>query len=193
MDVIEAIATRRMVPGVGERRPDREEIELLLAAAVRAPNHHLTEPWRFIVLAGDALGALGGAMAERVREQYAQDPGLEQRVEAERARPLRAPVIVVVVYSPSSNPRAIEVEDRYSVGAAMQNLLLAAHATGLGAYLRTGPAAEHAGVRRHLGLAGGEEIAGFVYLGYPDEGDAPRAMSERTAAAERTSWVGWDR
>jgi nitroreductase len=150
----------------------------------------MTEPWRFIVLTGDALAELGDAMAERIRESYANEPDLEKRVEVEKARPFRAPVIIVVVYSPSDNPKAIEVEDRYAVGALMQNILLAAHASGLGAYLRTGPAAEYSGVHEFLALRRGEEIAGFIYLGYPEQ-EAAAELSSRTPAHERTEWRGW--
>lgn len=191
METIESILTRRSVPKVADKRPSPKEIESLLEAGVRAPNHHLTEPWRFIVLAGDALDRLGEEMAVRVREEHAGDPELHKRVEVEKSRPRRAPVIIVVIYTPSSNPKAIEVEDRYAVGSLMQNILLAAHASDLGAYLRTGPAAEYPGVHRHLGLREGEEIAGFIYVGYPAEGEE-RSMSARTPPKERTTWLGWD-
>ncbi|MGH2811750.1 MAG: nitroreductase family protein [Actinomycetota bacterium] len=191
MDTLEAIFSRRSIPNVEDRRPDRSLIEKLLEAAVQAPNHHLTEPWRFVVLTGGALDRLGEAMAERVKAQYAADPNLSQRVQLELSRPRRAPVILTVVYVPSDNPKAIEVEDRYALGAAIENVLLAAQALGLGAYLRTGPAAEFEGVKRFLGLSEGEEIAGFIYLGYPAaDGEAP--APKRTAASERTVWLGWD-
>ena len=188
MEAEEAILTRRMIPNVSDRRPGRGDIEALLGAAVRAPNHFLTQPWRFVVIAGDALDGLGAAMAERVKEEHEGDDELERRVEMERQRPRRAPVIITVVYVPSDDPRAIEVEDRYAVGAAMQNILLMAHARGMGAYLRTGPAAEYEGVKQHLGLKDGEEIAGFVYVGYPE---ADRPLTERTDAGELTEWRGW--
>jgi len=162
----------------------------LLEAAVRAPNHHLTEPWRFVVLTGQALEDLGEAMGEGARRQHAEAHDLEMRVQVERARPRRAPVIVAVVYVPSTHPRALEVEDRYAVGAAIENLLLAAHATGLAAHLRTGAAAQDPSVREYLGLKDGEEVATFVYLGYP--GGEPRPFSRRTPACERTDWRGWD-
>jgi nitroreductase len=190
LDALEAILTRRSVSKVSQERPDAPLIERLLEAGVRAPNHHLTEPWRFIVLTGDALADLGEVMAARIKESYADEPDLEKRVEVEKSRPFRAPVIVVVVYSPSDNPKAIEVEDRYAVGALMQNILIAAHASGLGGYLRTGPAAEYPGVHEHLDLRGGEEIAGFIYLGYP-EPDPPGEPSPRTPVDERTIWRGW--
>lgn len=190
MEVEEAIHTRSSVGKVLPDRPDRPTIEALLDAAVRAPTHHLTEPWRFIVLAGSALDDLGEAMTIRVRETASPDEDLEQRLEVERARPHRAPVIIVVVYVPSTNPRAIEVEDRYSIGAAMQNILLAAHGRGLGAFLRTGPASRHRAVLDHLGLAPAEEVAGFIYVGIPSGAEVTR--SRRTEASVITDWRGWD-
>jgi nitroreductase len=190
VDALDAIMTRRSMNKVAERLPDQDTIRTLIETAVRAPNHHLTQPWRFIVLAGTALEALGDAMAERLRRETPDDPFLDQKAERERAKAFRAPVIVTVVYVPSSNPKAVEVEDRYAVGAAMENMLLAAHALGLGVYLRTGPAAYDEGVRRVLGLASGEEVAGFLYLGYVD-GDPP-GMPPRAPAGERTTWLGWD-
>jgi nitroreductase len=191
MDVLGGILSRRMVPKVSDRRPERSQIEQLLQAGVRAPNHYLTEPWRFLVLTGKALDELGEAMAERLRRESVGDPNLDQKIEMEKSRPRRAPVILTVVYGRSSDPRAVEVEDRYAVGAAMQNILLSAHALGLGAYLRTGPAASDPEVAKFLGLKEGEEVAGFIYLGYPSE-DSPRPMTPRTPPQERTSWRGWD-
>jgi nitroreductase len=76
------------------------------------------------------------------------------------------------------------------VGAAIENLLLAAHAAGMVAHLRTGTAAQDPEVRRYLGLVEGEEVASFVYLGYP-AGEA-RPLTHRTPPCERTGWRGWD-
>lgn len=190
MDVIDAIASRRSIRKFGAESVNEEMVRSVLDAAVRAPTHHLTEPWRFVVLKGKALDDLGEVMADRIRRDYADSPDLEHKVELERSRPHRAPAIIAVVYTPSSNPKAIEVEDRYAIGAAIQNILLAAHGIGLGAYLRTGPAAGDEGVKRFLGLQPREEIAGFVYFGRP-EPDQSEAMSRRTPAGERTTWMGW--
>jgi nitroreductase len=189
VDALEAILTRRSVAKISGTRPAREEVTRLLEAAVRAPNHHLTEPWRFVVLTGHAREDLGEVMADRVRRERAESPDLEARVRIERARPLRAPVIVAIVYVPSANPPALEVEDRYAVGAAMQNLLLAAHASGMAAYLRTGAAATDPAVHKLLGLTEGEDIASFIYLGYPSEAGSP--PTRRTPAGDRTTWLGW--
>ena len=191
MDAHEAIATRHMVPKVGPEPPSRSQIEALVDAAVRAPTHHLTEPWRFIVLKGKALDGLGESMAERVRDENAGSDDLEHKMQVERSRPHRAPVIVVAIYRPSPHPKAIEIEDRYALGAAIQNLLLEAHASGLGAYWRTGPAASAPSVGKFLGLEDGEEVAGFLYVGTPTH-EQERPITRRTKASEVTSWVGWE-
>lgn len=199
MDVEEAIRSRRSIAAVTGQRPPRSDVEALLQAAVHAPTHHMTQPWRFIVLAGDALAELGAVMGERVRRESPGDPRLEEKVAAEAGRTALAPTIVAVVYTPSTHPKAIAAEDRAAVAAAIQNLLLAAHNRGLATYWRTGPAALDPGVARHLGLnpaapsdpaAPGEEIVGFVYLGYAAQ--EPPPAKPRVSAADRTTWRGWD-
>lgn len=186
MDAIEAIRSRRMIPKVGGERPKREEIEALLEAAVRAPNHHLTEPWRFHILAGDERGRLARAISD---EAVARGVSRED-AETDAARKVaRAPVIVVFTVLPSGEPDVVEQEELVSVAMAVQNFLLAAHAGGLGAMLRTGPAAYHPSSRDHLDLDPRERVVGFVYLGYP-AGD--RSATPRAPAVERTRWLGWD-
>jgi nitroreductase len=187
MNTYDAIMSRRMVPRPkAEPAPAREQIQKLLDAAVRAPTHFLTQPWRFVVLTGDALKELGDAWA-RGDEREGRDP------ERARERPLRAPVILTVLEKPNTqNPKVVEVEEHHATGAAIQNILLAAHDMGLGAMIRTGAAAQLEEVRDYLGCAEGELIAGFIYLGYPPEGDDERPMTRRTPAAEKTEWRGFD-
>ena len=77
------------------------------------------------------------------------------------------------------------------MGAAMQNMLLAAHDMGLGAMLRTGPAAELPEVREYLGVRADEFVAGFVYVGYPLPGNDERPMTRRDNHDDLTEWRGW--
>lgn len=185
MDTYEAIMTRRSVPKTAEAVPSREQIRRLLDAAVAAPNHHLTEPWRFVVLGGDALKELGDVFA-----QHAQRTG--GNVELARDLPQRAPVIITVIERPRiADPHVPEIEDHHAVGAAMQNILLAAHAAGLVAMIRTGPYARLPEVHEHLGLNAGEFIAGFVYVGFPVEGFTKKPP-RKTPASELTEWRGFD-
>jgi nitroreductase len=186
METYQAIMTRRSVhrPAPG-RVPDRAIVDKLLAAAVRAPSHHLTQPWRFIVLTGDALRDLGEAWAAAA-EGEGDDPDLV------RQKALRAPVIITVIEDPHlDNPKVIEIEEHHAVGAAMQNILLAAHDLGLGAMLRTGPAAYKQEVRDYLKLTDDEIVAGFIYLGYPPQND-DRPMTRRDEPGARTEWRGWE-
>jgi nitroreductase len=185
METFEAIMTRRSVGKTTDEVPDRTVIEKLIAAAVAAPNHHLTEPWRFIVLTGDALKALGDAWAA-AEERAGGNP------DAARDKTQRAPVILVVIERPRlSHPKVVEVEEHHAVGAAIQNVLLAGHDMGLAAMLRTGPAARFEEVRNYLDLADEEFVAGFIYIGYPPE-DYERKAPRKSPIAELTEWRGWD-
>jgi nitroreductase len=184
METYEAIMTRRSGAKTTDQVPERNAIEKLLDAAVAAPNHHLTEPWRFVVLAGDALKELGDAWAAG-EEQMGRDP------EKVREKPLRAPVIIAVIERPKAHlPKVVEIEEHHAMGAAMQNMLLTAHDAGLAAMLRTGEAAHISEVRTFLGLEEGEFVAGFIYVGYPPE-DYDRKPPRKTSAAELTEWRGW--
>jgi nitroreductase len=184
VDAYEAIMTRRSVPRC-DGDVDRGAVDKLLAAAVRAPNHHLTQPWRFVVLAGDARLELARAWAAGLEREGKDASRIPDKV-------LRAPVIVCVIERPHlDNPKVVEIDEHYAVGAAIQNMLLAAHALGLGAMHRTGAATTFPEVRDYLGLGPDELIAGFVYVGRPPDGDAARPMTRRTDHAELTEWRGW--
>ncbi len=177
--------TRRSVPFVANAPVEKRKVERLLDAAVRAPNHHLTQPWRFIVLTGRALQELADAWAAGAQRE-GKDP------EAARSKALRAPVIICVVECPKGHlPKVSDIEEHHATGAALQNILLAAHDMGLGAMMRTGPAAHIPEVRRHLGLEDAELIAGFIYLGHPRAEDGARPLSRRTDPAGLTEWRGW--
>jgi nitroreductase len=182
VETFDAIMTRRSVPRVGDRVPDSATIQRLLDAAVRAPTHHLTQPWRFIVLRGDALHGLGAAWAAGVERSGKNPDGVV-------AKALRAPAIICVVGRPKTHlPKVVELEEHHAIGAAIQNILLAAHAWGLGAMMRTGPAASLEEVRDFLGLEATEIIAGFVYLGYPLDGPEERPLTRRADASTLTEW-----
>jgi nitroreductase len=184
VDAIEAIMTRRSVPRC-DGEVERELVEKVLAAAVRAPNHHLTQPWRFVVLTGEARNELARAWAAGLERQGRDASRIPEKV-------LRAPVIVCVLERPHlENPKVVEIDEHYAVGAAIQNMLLAAHALGLGAMHRTGAATTMPEVRDYLGAAPDELIAGFVYVGRPPEGDDARPQSRRRDHSEITEWRGW--
>ena len=135
MKVLEAIHSRSSIGKLSDQLPSREQIEQLLDAAIRAPNHHVTEPWRFFVVAGDARAELGDLMADLLAKTL-DDPTADRaqnRLRQERSKPLRAPVLIIVAASPSREGKVIEAEEVTATAAAVQNILLMAHDMGLGA------------------------------------------------------------
>src|SRR5690349_21397011 len=150
--VIEALRARQSMGRVRPERPPRELVERVIEAAGWAPNHYRTEPWRFFVVAGRAREDLGEAMASALAAKLADAPADEARdlIERERRKPLRAPVIIVVAVIPSETAKVVEVEEIAGTSAAVQNMLLAAEALGLGAMWRTGASAYDPAIKRFL-------------------------------------------
>ena len=187
--VLEAIRTRRSIGRVRPECPSKELIEQLLEAAVWAPNHRLTEPWRFFVLAGDARHQLGEVFARSLDATLpAGVADRQSQLDKARAKPLRAPIVITVAVVPQTGPKVIEIEEVLAGGAAVQNLLLAAHDLGLAAMWRTGEPAYDPAVKAFFGLPETAHIVGFVYVGYADAA-APRMI--RRPAAGCTEWLGW--
>lgn len=184
MEALEAILTRHSMAKVKSDPVPRELIEKLLSAAVQAPNHYRVRPWRFVVLTGKSREALGEVMAQSLKQQHPELP--VEGMEKERAKPLRAPLLVAVGVDKSDDPRVLEIENICSVAAAVENLLLAAHAEGLGAMWRTGPAAHDLNVKKFLGFEPDRQLLGFVYIGFPDP-EGP--VVERPSYEDRTVWM----
>lgn len=190
MDVLTAIRTRRSVSKVTGVCPPREVVEEILDAATWAPNHRVTEPWRFFVLAGEERARLGEVIAHSRTVNIApDDPVYKTEFDRARQKALRSPVIITVAVVPSDAPKVVEIEEIEAGAAAVQNLLLAAHARGLGAIWRTGDPAYDPAVKAFFGLPESAHILGFVYLGYAAI-EAQRAT--HTPAEAVTTWMGWD-
>jgi nitroreductase len=184
LDVLTAIHTRQSIPKVLPDPVPRPIIEQLLDAAVQAPNHHRNRPWRFVVLTGAARERLGNVLARSLAARLADTP--DAVLEVERHKPLRAPLLIAVGIDPPDGPKILEIENICAGAAAVQNLLLAAHALGLGAFWRTGASATDPAVKAFLGFPSDETIIAFVYLGYPD---LEREPPTRAGYADRTSWM----
>jgi nitroreductase len=183
MDAIQAIMTRHSIAKVKPDPISREQIEKLLQAAVQAPNHFRVRPWRFVVLIGKSREALGEVMAQTLKKGNPDLP--ESALEIERAKPLRAPVLIAVGVDKPAEAKVLEIENICATAAAVENLLIVAHAEGLGAMWRTGPAARDSQVKKFLGFEPDQELIGFVYVGYSDM-EAPAA--ERPSFEDRTVW-----
>lgn len=173
---------RLVAPG-----PSPAELDTILTIASRVPDHKKLAPWRFIVLEGDARARLGEVVAEACIAAE-QEPPSPVRLETERTRLMRAPLVIAVVSRVTPHRSAPEWEQVLSAGAACLNLCLAANALGYGTSWITEWIAYNAAVGVALHLADNERIAGFIYVGTPTERSDER---ERPVLAEIVSrWRG---
>jgi nitroreductase len=167
--------------------PAPEELATILTIAARVPDHKKLVPWRFIVFEGEARGRIGEVFAAACQAEEKEPPS-PVRLEMERGRFVRAPVVVAVVSRIVAKPGAPEWEQILSAGAATFNLCLAANALGFGTSWITEWIAYSPRVRAALGLNVSERIAGFVYIGTPKEKPADR---ERPSLGDVvTRWQG---
>ena len=187
-DTLELLLARRsakpamlLPPG-----PAPDQLRTILTAAGRVPDHKKLEPWRFIVFEGDARASFGCVLAEACAKEEKEPPS-SVRLDAERGRLLRAPMVVAVISRTVPNSAAPEWEQVLSCGAACMNLCLAANAMGFGTCWITEWYAYSPAVRTALKLAENEKIAGFIYIGTARERQADRERPNLDKIA--THWV----
>lgn len=162
MDLEEAIRTRRTHKAYGDEPVDRATLSELFELARWAPNHHLTNPWRFRVLGPGAL--------ERLKAAAGADAA---------AKLDRAPTLVVV--SSVGNE-----EDRDATAAAAYIVLLAAHGRGLASYWRTPAVLHTAEGRAAVQVGDDEQVLGLLHLGSPRQ---EQRVPERAPVADIATWL----
>ena len=137
----------------------------MLASAVRVPDHGRLVPFRFLRIQGPARAALGRFMAERLLQRDPQAP--PSQVEKALHRFASAPLVLAVVARLQAGHKVPEQEQLLTAGCVCFALLQAAQACGFGAQWLTGWMAYDREVARHLGLAGNEQVVGFIHIGTP--------------------------
>ena len=183
---LEALLQRHSTPSrqLGAPAPDAGELELMLRAAVRVPDHGKLVPFRLLTLDDPARQALGAFLATRSAQR---NPGAEAMIDKDRQRFAHAPLVVTVIARPQPHPKVPQWEQLLTAGCVCMNLLHAAHALGYGAQWLTAWMAEDRAVAEHLGLAADERIVGFIHIGTPKL-DVPER--ERPALASIVSaWI----
>jgi len=186
MDAIDLLLTRESALKLDAPAPTEAELDTMFQSAVRAPDHGRLRPWRFVVIEGDKRALFGELMADAMRNR---EPGVSaEMLDRERAKPMRAPTIVVAAARVQKGHRIPECEQIASAAAAAQNIMLAAHAMGYGAMWKTGEPAYDPRVKTALGLNADDEIMGFLYLGTSVGNGSP---APRPAARDQvTVWAG---
>lgn len=188
MDTVDAIKQRTSVRRYRPEPVARETIELLLECAVRAPNHKLTEPWRFAVLTGEAKAKLAEIRGAHRLKRYDDPASAAARAAMEKVRreTLETPSIIVMMAHVHAD-EVIREEDYAAVMMATANLMTAAQSLGLGTYLKTGGIMRDPALGELIGLPDGYRVVAVLSLGYPAATEAPR---RRRPAGDLTRWLG---
>ncbi len=176
---------RRSIRQFTAREVSRQDVETMLDAAVTAPNHRLTQPWRFYVLGPQARHAYGMALGNRKAkkiEDVAAADAMRNKVAEEHAS---LPLMIAVAVVEDANPE-IREEDLAATMMATQNLSLAAVALGLGTHIKTGAVMQDPAARAAAGVPEGERIVAVLNVGEP--ATVPPAK-ERRSAASLTTWL----
>ena len=185
LSVYHAIYARRSAWKFSEQPVDRMAIERMLDAAVWAPNHRLTEPWRFFVLEQGSRAR--EKAAELAAEFQLERSGDQRRADAARQKVLEPPVVMYVYTVPG--PDAETTKENYaSVCIAAHNISLAGTAEGLAVTWETGGATRHPGLTDLLGADESWEMATMLLIGHPGE----HPVSRRSPASGLARWFGAD-
>ena len=168
-EIIDFLLTRRSVTArnLTDPGPSDDELQKIIAAGLRVPDHGRIGPWRFIVIKDEARARFGDIMAEAFKKD--NPDAFDELIEVERERFQRAPVVVAVTSRIEKEHKIPEWEQALSSGAACMNMLNAAHAIGFAAQWITEWPAYSADIERALDCGTTERIAGFVYIGSPAE------------------------
>lgn len=163
--------------------PSNDELNVILTAASRTPDHGKLEPWRFIVLAPAALKRLSDAMPERGAD-LGVDP---EKIAKTTALYANAKLAVAVVSCPTPSDKVPQIEQVYAAGGACLALVNAALASGYGASWMSGWFShDRTFITDQLGLAARENIAGIVHIGSRTNPPPERPRPDLTKIVE---WV----
>jgi nitroreductase len=169
VDTEEAIRSRRTHKAYAPDPVPREELDELLALAAWAPNHNLTNPWRFRVLGERALARL----------KEAAGPDAAGKLD-------RAPTLVVASQLIADDP-VQDQEDLCAAATAIYIVLLAAHNRGLAGYWRTPEVLHSDEGREAVDVRGDERVLGLIHLGYPRQEKRP---PERAPSRDYVTYLG---
>ena len=177
-DALTLLSTRRSIPipMLAAPAPEGAELEEILRAAIRVPDHGKLHPWRFVLYRGEPAARIGEALADLVERLEGELSETRRRVEATRFS--RSPLVVGVVSTAREHVKIPIWEQTLSGAAAAMNLVNAAHAKGYAANWVTEWVAYDEEAKAILGIAPEEKVIGFVHVGTPQEPPSERPRPE---------------
>ena len=186
--ILDFILARRSVSAalLGDPGPSREQLASLLTAAMRVPDHGKLAPWRFIALDRQARDILG---PDILAIRRAQANEISEEIIQKESHPFAAPPLCLVLVSTAGeHPKIPLLEQELSAGASAMSLMMAAHAMGFAAQWLTGWKAYSEPVKDLIGVAEGEKIVGFFYIGTALA--APTERHRPSIEDHLTYWAG---
>ncbi|MFJ5531138.1 nitroreductase [Streptomyces sp. NPDC093261] len=174
METLDTVLTRRSVSRLSEPAPDDGQLLILVKAAMTAPDHGRLLPWRLVTLRGEERVELG----VRLAACSADDPRARERA---AAKPLRAPLLIAIVFAPVAHRTIPRWEQLASTAAAIQTLSLLLHDRGYASIWRTGAATRDHRVRALHSLRPDEQLLGWLYTGTAVGNPPPRRLPDPTA------------
>ncbi|TKV08271.1 NAD(P)H nitroreductase [Citrobacter sp. wls619] len=163
MDALELLMTRRSASRLVEPAPVGEQLQNILRAGMRAPDHKSLQPWQFFVIEGE-----GRERFSAVLEKGAIAAGSDEKAQDKaRTAPFRAPLIIAVVAKCEESDKVPMWEQEMSAGCAVMAMQMAAIAQGFGGIWRSGALTESTVVREAFDCRPQDKIVGFLYLGTP--------------------------
>lgn len=170
-NLISALLSRRSVAvrRLGGPGPGPAELASILEAATMAPDHGALRPWRLIEIAAGAREGLADifvAAKRKAQSDLNQAELTQAEIDRERDKALRPPVLIALVACPRNDHPVVTVAEQLATaGAAMQNILIAAHLLGYGAIILSGARCQDEDIRARLGILAPEEFLGFISIG----------------------------
>jgi len=156
----------------------------ILENANWAPNHKLTEPWRFKIFKDASLVKLGDFLGQQYKKNTKPELFSEMKYKKTIEKVNKCGCIIAVCIQVDQDHRLPEEEEILAVGAAIENMWLSCSAQGIGCYLSTPGAIRHIG--ELVNLSEGERCVGLFYMGWKKEGEL---IGKRTPVGDKIVWV----
>ncbi|NHN87327.1 nitroreductase [Acetobacter sp. LMG 1627] len=184
---LESLLSRASTDALAEPAPKGDELETILSAVMRAPDHGKLRPWRLLVVQGDARVKLAEKIVASMKRL---DPEPDQKKMDKRYKRFSTmPMTIVLGMHLRPDDKKIPlIEQELAVGAAGMNLLNALHAAGYGAVWVSGEVTYDPVLAAELGFLAPHALAGFFFVGTPEKED--REPKRRSVMPYVVDWTG---
>lgn len=168
-DVSDLIRDRRTIypKDYTDRVVHLDIIERVIQNATWAPNHGMTQPWRFTVFTGDALPRLSAFLGAEYTRITPPENFMQKKFDNHTQRPLQTTVAIALGLERDPKGKISELEEQLAMACAVQNMHLTCTAYGLGGFWSTGAPLTGPGMVKFLGLGPNDRCLGLFFVGYP--------------------------